>query len=111
MAETYECMVAEGLLNSIAICSDISLMRNVKLLIIDDWLNAEVDEKGVLLIKKEKDYRTKKVGTILVSHCDPNGWKYRLYGTKAMVTSLMENLGKPIEIRLKDISKGTEEET
>ena len=40
MAETYECMVAEGLLNSTAICSDISLMRNVKLLIIDDWLNA-----------------------------------------------------------------------
>ena len=57
-------MVAEGLLNSIAICSDISLMRNVKLLIIDDWLNAEVDEKGVLLIKEVLDYRTNKVGTI-----------------------------------------------
>lgn len=111
MAETYECMVAEGLLNSIAICSDISLMRNVKLLIIDDWLNAEVDEKGVLLIKEVLDYRTNKVGTILVSHCDPKGWKDRLCGTKAMVTSLIENLGKPIEIRLKDISKGTEEET
>ena len=111
MAETYECMVAEGLLNSIAICSDISLMRNVKLLIFDDWLNAEVDEKGVLLIKEVLDYRTNKVGTILVSQCDPKGWKDRLCGTKAMVTSLMENLSKPIEIRLKDISKGTEEET
>ena len=94
-----------------AICSDLSLMRKVKLLIIDDWLNAEVDEKSVLMIKEVLDYRTNNVGTILVFHCDSKGWKDRLLGTKAMVTSLMENIGKPLEIRLKDISKGTEEET
>lgn len=93
-----------------AICSDLSLMRKVKLLIIDDWLNSEVDEKSVLMIKEVLDYRTNNVGTILVSHCDPKGWKNRLLGTKAMVTSLMENIGKPLEIRLKDISAGTKEE-
>ena len=38
-----------------AICSDLSLMRKVKLLIIDDWLNAEVDEKSVLMIKEVLD--------------------------------------------------------
>ena len=93
-----------------AICSDLSLMRKVKLLILDDWLNAEVDEKSVLMIKEVLDYRTNNVGTILVSHCDPKGWKDRLLGTKAMVTSLMENIGKPLEIRLKDLSAGTKEE-
>ena len=93
-----------------AICSDLSLMREVKLLIIDHRLNAEVNEKSVLMIKEVLDYRTNNVGTILVSHCDPKGWRDRLLGTKAMVTSLMENIGKPLEIRLKDISAGTKEE-
>ena len=93
-----------------AICSDMSLMRNAKLLIIDDWLNSEVDDKGVQKIKEVLDYRTNGVGTILVSHCDPKGWRDRMSGTKAMVTSIMENIGKPLEIRLKDLSGSKKEE-
>ena len=59
--------------------------------------------KFILVIKELMDCRTNKARAILVCF---NGERQTL-GTKAMATSQME---KPIEIRLKDISKGTEEE-
>ena len=62
--------------------------------------------KSIFVIKELLDCRTKKAGAILACF----NWERQTLGTKAIVTSLMENLGKPIEIRLKDISKGTEEE-
>ena len=59
--------------------------------------------KFILVIKELMDSRTNKAGAILVCF---NGERKTL-GTKTMVTSQME---KPIEIGLKDISKGTQEE-
>ena len=59
--------------------------------------------KFIFVIKEVMDYRTNKAGSILVCF---NGERQTL-GTKAMAKSQME---KQIEIRLKDISKGTEEE-
>ena len=57
----------------------------------------------IFVIKELLGSRTNKAGAILVYF---NG-KRQTLGTKAMATSQME---KQIEIRLKDISKGTEEE-
>ena len=68
------------------------------------WIDGKV--KSIFVIKELLDCRTRKAGAILACF----NWERQTLGTKAKVTSLMETLGKPIEICLKDISKGTEEE-
>ncbi|MFA5448437.1 MAG: ATP-binding protein [Sphaerochaeta sp.] len=50
-------------------------LRTVPCLIVDDWMNSNMSQNELLLMREIMDYRPKYGGTILISHSHPDSWK------------------------------------